>query len=145
MTASRQLRPLLIVVLVFSNILMFALAGYSLHQTRQQYELRAETQTQNVANALDQSLSNSIEKVDMALRMVTDELEHQLAGKGIDEQAMNVFLTRQEKRVPEVEAFRIASAEGLVILGKGVDKEEKVSWADRDYFIIDTFGKNHRL
>lgn len=34
-----------------------------------------------------------------------------------------------------VEAFRVARADGTVILGKGVDKAHPVTWIDRDYFI----------
>jgi PAS domain S-box-containing protein len=67
-------------------------------------------------------------------------LERQLAAKGIDESAMNVFLTRQLNRMPDVEAFRVAQADGLVILGKGLNKQERVNWADRDYF---AFHKEH--
>ena len=133
---SRHLRRLLIAGLVCFNVVVLALSAYSLVQSRQQYQSRAEVLTQNTANALDQNLSGSIEKVELALRTVADELQRQLAaGKGIDEFAMNAFLVRQERRLAEVEAFRVADAEGRVILGKGVSKREVASWADRDYFI----------
>ena len=133
---SRHLRRLLITGLLCSNVVLVALSAYSLAQSRQQYKLRAEVLTQNTANALDQNLSGSIEKIELALRTVVDELQRQLAtGKGIDEFAMNAFLARQERRLPEVEAFRVGNADGEVILGKGVSKHEKVSWADRDYFM----------
>jgi PAS domain S-box-containing protein len=145
MTPSLHLRTLLIGGLACGNILVFALSGYSLYQSRQQYELRAETLTQNTANALDQNLSSSIEKIDLALRTVADELEHQLAGKGIDDSAVNRFLNRQLERLPEVEAFRVANADGLVILGKGVDKKVGTHWADRDYFIYHRDHADHHL
>ena len=133
---SRHLRRWLIAGLVCSNVVVLALSAYSLVQSRQQYQLRAEALTQNTANALDQSVSGSIEKIELALRTVVDELQRQLAaGKGIDEFAMNAFLLRQEQRLPEVEAFRVANADGRVVLGKGVSKREAASWADRDYFI----------
>ncbi|KXB29820.1 hypothetical protein AT959_18040 [Dechloromonas denitrificans] len=127
---------MLIAGLLCSNVVVLGLSAYSLVQSRQQYQLRAEALTQNTANALDQSVSGSIEKIELALRTVGDELQRQLAaGKGIDELAMNAFLLRQERRLPEVEAFRVANADGRVILGKGVSKREVASWADRDYFI----------
>ncbi|MGE5469161.1 MAG: ATP-binding protein [Bacteroidota bacterium] len=135
MNASRRLRFLLIAGLVCCNVLFVALSAYSLQQSRRQYEQRAEILTQNAASALDQNLSNSIEKIDLALRMVADELEHQLADKGINEAQMNAFLARQELRLPETEAFRVSNADGLVILGKGVDRTQGISWADRDYFV----------
>ncbi|GAB1394951.1 hypothetical protein MASR1M60_31150 [Rhodocyclaceae bacterium] len=134
MNSTRRLRSLLITGLAFANVVVFALSGFALHQTRQQYNLRAQTTTQNVVNALNQSVSSSVEKLDLAMRSVVDELERQLAGKGIDEQATNAFLARLAQRLPEVEAFRVADAEGFVILGKGVNRQARVSWADRDYF-----------
>lgn len=105
-----------------------------MHLSRDQYELQAETLTQNIASAVDQNVSDSIEKIDLALRTVVDELEEHLAGKGIDELKMAAFLARHEQRLPEVEAFRVANAEGRVILGKGLNKQSPVSWADRDYY-----------
>jgi signal transduction histidine kinase/DNA-binding response OmpR family regulator/HPt (histidine-containing phosphotransfer) domain-containing protein len=133
--STRHLLALLIAAMVAANVMVLALSAHSLYQSRQQYQLRAETLTQNIASAVDQNVSDSIEKIDLALRSVADELERQLAGKGIDEAAMTAFLTRQEQRLPEVEAFRVANAEGLVILGKGLNKQARASWADRDYFI----------
>ncbi len=134
MNSSQRLRNLLIAGLAFANVMVFVLSGYALYQTRQQYILRAQTATQNVASALNQSVSSSVEKIDLAMRTVVDELERQLAGKGIDDKATNEFLARHAQRLPEVEAFRVADAEGFVILGKGVNRQARVSWADRDYF-----------
>ncbi|MFZ2267550.1 MAG: ATP-binding protein [Azonexus sp.] len=131
----RRHRSLLIAGLICSNILVFVLSGYSLNQSRQQYQQRAEALTQTIAQALDQNLSSSIEKIDLALRTVADELERQLADGGISESKMNAFLARQEQRLPETEAFRVSNADGLVILGKGLDKSQGLAWADREYFI----------
>ena len=135
MKPNLHLRSLLIAVLLGSNILVFVLSGISLQNSHRQYEQQAETHTQNIAKAIDQSLSNSIEKIDLALRTVGDELQRQLGAGGIDEKAMNAFIARQEQRLPEIEAFRVSDAEGLVILGKGLNKKDGTRWSDRDYFI----------
>lgn len=128
-------RNLLVLGLILANLLVFALLAYSLLASRQTYEQRAELLTQNMVGALDQSLSNSVDKVDLALRTVTDELERQLAAGGrIDAAAMDAFLARQASRLPEVEAFRVADASGWVILGPGLGRQTVASWADRDYF-----------
>ncbi len=125
---------MLIAGLVGANILVYALSGYSLYQSRQQYELRAQAQTQNVASALDQNVSASIQKLDLALHTVADELERQLAGKGIDDLVMKGILARQEARLPEVDAMRACDAAGLVIAGTGISRKDKFSWADRAFF-----------
>ena len=135
MTHNFRLRSLLIAVLVGSNILLFIFSGISLQNSHQQYELRAQTETYNVAKAVDQNLTNSIGRIELALRGVADELERQLGAGGIDESAISAFIARQEQRLPEVEAFRIANADGLVVFGKGLNKQDKTSWADREYFI----------
>ena len=141
-----QMRSLLIVGLLCSNLLVLLLAGFSQYQNRQQYQLRAEAMTQTVAGAIDQSLSGSIEKIDLALLSLADELERQLASKNrIDEAAVTAFMARHEQRLPEVEAFRVANANGLVIIGKGLNKNELVSWADRDYFKYHRAHADHAL
>jgi len=145
MMSIRRPRALLMTGLVCSNILVFVLSGYSLQLSRQQYEQRAEALTQNIAKALDQSLANSIERIDLTLRTVADELERQLASGGISEAKMNAFLARQEQRLPEAEAFRVSNAEGLVILGKGLDKRQATSWADREYYIYHRDHSDHAL
>lgn len=135
-TTSKRRRVGLVLVLVCANLLVLVLSGNLLYLSRQNAELRAETQTQNIANALDQTVSSDIDKVDLALHTVADELERQLAGKGVDEAAMEVFLARLEQRLPQVEAVRVAQADGLVVLGRGLNKAEGISWADRDYFAL---------
>jgi len=134
MRPPQHLRKLLLVSLVCTNILVALLCVFSLQQSREQYELRAESLTQTIASALDQDLSGSVDKIDQALLTVADELERQLAAGKLDPDKLVVFLKRHEERLPEVEAFRVANADGLVILGKGVSKDTPVSWADRDYF-----------
>ena len=129
-------RSLLLAGLVLANLLVFALVAYALSGSRHNYEHRAELLTQNIAAALDQNLANSVDKIDLALRSVTDELERQLASDGrIDVAAANAMLARHAQRLPEVEALRVADAEGRVFLGPGLSPAQPVSWADRDYFV----------
>jgi PAS domain S-box-containing protein len=135
-------RTTLIIGLICSGIFVLMLSGYSLYQSRLQYEHQAETLSQNIAGAIDQNLSSSIEKIDLAMRTVADELEHQLATGGINEASVISFIARQEQRLPEVEAFRVANADGLVIFGKGLNKSERLNWTDRDYYI---YHRDHPL
>ncbi|WP_150123846.1 ATP-binding protein [Methyloversatilis sp. RAC08] len=113
---------------------MLALSVHSVLQSRTQHELEAESMTQNVAIALEQTLSNSIGKIEFALRVVADELERDLADGRIDVPQMNRMLERHADRLPELESFRVADAEGVVILGRGVSDTVRASWSDRDYF-----------
>ncbi len=129
------MRSFVIAGLICSNLLVFALSGYSLHESRQQYELRAQTLSQNMASAVAQEVSSSVHNIDLTLRVLADELERQLAGNGIDEAQTLAVLTRHEQRLPQVEAFRVSNASGLFIIGKGLSKLLPVNFADRDYFV----------
>ncbi len=131
----QRLRAILLAGLVVANLLVLVLSAESLYRSRAHHEQLARTLTQNVTSALDLNVSKSIEKLDLALLSVVEELERQLAAQGIDEPAANAFLARQGLRVPEVEAFRVSQADGLVILGKGLVKGAQASWADRDDFM----------
>ncbi|MEW6165516.1 MAG: ATP-binding protein [Pseudomonadota bacterium] len=122
-------------VLLFANILVMGGAWVSLQQSRAQHEQQARVLTQDIAQAVEQNVSTLIAKIGLILDTTVEELERELANGRIDEAGMNAFLARQEKRLPELEAIRVASADGTVILGKGLNKREQPSWADRDYFI----------
>ncbi len=129
------LRSPLITALICFNVLVLFLATHSVYQSKRQHDLRAATLTLNVAMALDQSVSSSIDKIEFALRAVADELEQQLVSGSLDQTGVNAFLERQMKRLPEVEGFRVSDATGNVILGKDVKASTRASWADRPYFV----------
>lgn len=132
---ARHLRPLIIGALLAANLLVLALSFSSLQQARVQYELNARTQTENIAQALDQNVASSIEKIDLALHSVADELERQLQHGRIAPETAEIYLERLLARLPEVEALRVADAAGNVFLGRGVDRKNQLSWADREYFL----------
>jgi len=132
-------RKLLFSSLVGINILVLALSGYSLFKSQQHYESRAQALTQNIASAVDQNVSGTIDKIDVALRAVVDKVEYNEAHR-IGKQAINEFLTRYVQHIPEIEAFRVTDQNGLVMQGNGVVKA--VSLSDRDYFIYHRDGVN---
>jgi diguanylate cyclase (GGDEF)-like protein/PAS domain S-box-containing protein len=135
MAQTRSIRTLLIVALLGANALVVALCVYSLYQSRQLHQLRAESLVRNVASGVEQNISSSVGKIDLALQAAVDELEQQLAAKGLDAARTNGFFARFEQRMPEVEGFRVANAEGAVVIGKGVTPADHFSAADRDYFL----------
>ena len=122
--------------LIGSNIVVLALTGYSLFQTKQEYELRAAALSQIVASAIDQNVTRGIEKIDLALFDLKYEAEHQLATKnGLDPAALIVLMSRVEQYLPEVENFRIVDAQGRIVMGNRVSPGDEISVADREYFV----------
>ena len=56
-----------------------SMAFYNLEQSRAAYEQRAVIMTQNLASLLEGSVHSFVEKIDLTLRTVGDELERELA------------------------------------------------------------------
>ncbi|SRR5579859_144765 len=136
MRSARPRRTVLLLALIGANLLVVLSSGYELVLSREHYQQQAELTTQNIANAIDLNVSGSIQKIDLMLRAVADELTRQMASGGIDDAAMNAFLARQAQRQPEVESLRAADSDGFIILGNQTSRKDRVSVADRDYFTI---------
>ena len=144
MKPTQSVRMMVVILLVVANGLVVGLSAHSLYRSRVQYEQRAETQTRSITSALEQSVSKSIEIIDLILYAVVDELEGQLARDGLNEPVANLFMTRQAQRVPEIESLRVADAEGMIVLGNLVSKDERISVLDREYFSYFS-GRDDRL
>ena len=126
---------LLIAVVAMANVLVFVLAATTLFESRKQFERQAETQTRNLAQAVDQNLSGTVGKIDLSLASSVRYLEDALAGKGILDPAVAAFLHLQESLLPEVEGLRVSDAAGRVLLGKGVNAAAPPGITDRDYYL----------
>ena len=125
---------LVVLGLAGANLLVCLVAVFALYQSKLLYEKAAETLTQNIASAIDLNCTRDMQKVDLALQSVIDDLERQLAGPGLQAVPTERMLASIEKRLPEVEAIRVARADGQVIFGKGVRLAERANWADREPF-----------
>ena len=91
---------------------------------------------------MDKNVSSTIDKVDVALSSVTELIDLHRANK-LDKKRVNDLLADLVQHMPEVEGIRLATKEGLVILGNGVTNA--VSVADRDYFIYHRDNADDKL
>ena len=82
-----------------TNLFFIGLAGLSLWQSRLRYEERAETTTQNLTLAISDEMSDSIDKIDLTVLAVADEVEKQLAAGGIGAESLNAFIARHHARL----------------------------------------------
>jgi PAS domain S-box-containing protein len=129
------MRWLLVALVVMINSLVLLIAGYALDQSRRQEHRQAEVTSQNLALALDQTISAAIGRIDLELRSVVDELERQLRTQGhLDDARVQAALAHHQQRLAELAQLRIADASGTVRYGAGVSPASPSSWADRDYF-----------
>ena len=129
------LKLLLTLLAIDLLVVLWALRG--LQDSREHHERLTEATTQNLAQGLDFGLSASIEKIDLALLSAVDDLEEQLAARGrLDDARSNAMAQTFRARLGGDPGFRIADAQGIVMLGPDVVAGDRASWADRDFFAV---------
>jgi len=123
--------------LLLMNVLSGVWIALDLVESRQNHEEQARIASRNMALALDQSISASVEKIDLVLLATVDFLQDRLrAGRPLSAPEVNAFFQIQQERVPELEGIRASDASGVVTWGADVKPQDKVSWASRDFFAI---------
>jgi PAS domain S-box-containing protein len=124
----------LLAVAVAVDLLFISLAALSLWQSRRQFEERAEITTQNLAHALAGHITDAVDKIDLTVLTVADEVEKELAGGGIDARALSALVARQQARLPVLDGLRVVNALGENAYGTGVTPGFRTSVSDRAYF-----------
>ncbi len=117
------------------NLLVFAIAGYALHAGWRASQARAETATQNLARLIERDIGSTLDKIDIALHLVTGELERQLARGVLDRQALARVAERELRFIPEANRVAVFDAGGNLVLSHGVGAAVPPTIADRDYFV----------
>ena len=135
MTKSRTFLKRLLITFVLINAAVVGLVWYSIQQSRQAYEDRAEIAADNISQLLSQNLAEIVQRIDLGLLATVDEIERQAAHGGVATDAIEDFIARQHKRMPELDSLRFASADGIIRYGVGVERGSSISVADRAYFI----------
>jgi PAS domain S-box-containing protein len=125
----------LVVGTLFINLLVAAIAGLSVYQSRQAYEESAQVATRNLAQVLEQQIAAAIDKIDFALRSAVDEVERLRAAGNLTPATLDPFLARARSRLPEVTVMRVADAAGEVKLGVESVPTPVPPAGDRDYFV----------
>ena len=117
--------------LLLVNLAVLGLAGWSLFQSRLQYEEGAAVATQNLTRLIEQEITSSVRTVDLALLAVQSEYERQRAAGGVLGSVLDDFIQEQLKRQPDLGGLRVTNAQGNSIYGPGAGS----SLGDRDYFL----------
>lgn len=133
----RVLRYGVLGVAVFNLVVMVLVAAF-LHERKNQYHEQARGHGSSLARILERTLTGNFQKIDMALLAGSDEFQRLSGGRGasaVNRDAMNAFLARFTKRLPEVTALRIADSQGRVLFGVEGNPMPPPEAGDRDYFI----------
>ncbi len=124
----------LIASVLLINLFVAALAYYFLHQNRAQDEQQAEARTRNLSQVLALNISGAIDKTNLILLSVTDEIEQQLTGNRIENLSLESYISLQRERLPELYRLIVINAEGELVSGATGTKTSQSNFADRDYF-----------
>ena len=118
------------------NLFVYGLAYQRLQQSRHLFEQRAAVTSQNIVAMLEQSMADSIERVELGVLDVKDEIEKQMAGGGIDKPLLNAYISRLLSRYPDLEGIRVTDASGNVRYGTNARDSGDVSIAADHHFAL---------
>lgn len=117
------------------NLFLIGMAVLVIQQNRAEKVAQAVTLTENYSRILEENLAGFISKIDISLHIVSDEVNRQMAGGGIDQKALEAFIARQDALIPEALGLRVVDAHGIIRYAVNDVKVRNVSIADRPQFI----------
>ena len=129
----RQRVPQLLWALLPAALLV-ALAVYTVQSSRTLHEHRAMLLSQNLASALSHSLAADIEKIDVAVSLIADLAQRQLADQRLDPALLDRVVQSQRKRHPVLSGIRVVDAAGDTLVGETLMAVPPLNLADRDWF-----------
>ncbi|WP_158558881.1 response regulator [Rhodoferax lacus] len=133
--SAATLRRNLLLGFVAVNVLVGIWFFNALSLSRAGYESNAVATTQNMALLLDQSVSGSVNSINVTLLSTQDFMEERLREhRSLSVTEVNAYFKRAQARLPDLYGIRAANAEGAVVFGTDVDPKAQASWADRDFF-----------
>ncbi len=130
----RRLMLRLLAGLLLLNLLVVALASWSLSQSRRLYRERAAEETQNLARLLERDIVTLVQAADRLLQSTAAALEQRLAAGQLQGPALNDYLARQLFLLPDLDGLRITDVQGTLTHGTGLASGPGPSIADRPYF-----------
>ncbi|MDD5286140.1 MAG: diguanylate cyclase [Desulfuromonadaceae bacterium] len=134
-TSSKVLIARLVAGVLLVNLFIIALTWISIHQSKIQYEESAALNTQNLSRISAEYLHGVIDKIDLAMVVVADEIQRETVRGGIDAKSLNSFIARKKTNLLEIDTVRISDAEGKIRFAAGDAAGEPENIADLEYFI----------
>jgi PAS domain S-box-containing protein len=124
----------LVIGVVALNLVMVTIAVQSLLASRERAIAQAGGNAMNLAALLELSVADSARRIDLGLLSIVDVLESLGSERVLGDEAIERVLQQHLARHPAVDAFRVSNRDGLLLWGKGVDRQAPVSVADRAFF-----------
>jgi len=133
-TRQRLVRSLFIGVAVI-NLLVCGMVGLALLDARTVQHEQAAQMAKDFTAVLAEGLTGFIDKVDVSLSVLNDEISRQEAGGGLDPVVLNAFLARQDARLPGLFGHRVVNAGGVIEYAANNAVNQRANIGDRDFFV----------
>lgn len=131
----KSIRSALVAIVLLVNCFAFVVLTYELREAKLQKEREVGTAMENVALLLDQTIAASADRIDLALRDISEELTTDLQRHGrLDGREVNDVLASWQQRLSPVIGIRVTDASGALQYGTGVQSGNSASYADREFF-----------
>ena len=134
---SRGIKAIQVVLglLLVLNLVVMGMSVVALRQNHRQARESAATTAQNLTQVLERDLRGDIQRIDLALFALRQEMMRQMRAGGLQEGAVNAYIAKLSTQFPELSSIRTANAAGRIDHGIGVRPGTSFSLADRAYFI----------
>jgi PAS domain S-box-containing protein len=116
------------------NLFVFGIVGWTLLRSHDQYLRIAAITAENLSHGLEENLTRFVDKVDLTLLAVIDEMNREKAAGGIDGKALTAFIARQDRRLPEALGLRVFDVEGRLLYAANEVFAPNGNVADSDAF-----------
>lgn len=128
------LLALLGAVLVLNLVIILA-THVAVDKLRMRHVREAEIRSQNIAQALDMTVSETVRKIDLSLETVVAELDQHASLSDADAlRRIKSLLHQQKTNLPETEAWSIVDARGRVDFHSSAAGAANFTVEDREYF-----------
>ncbi|WP_026852940.1 diguanylate cyclase domain-containing protein [Geothrix fermentans] len=99
------------IILAF-NLAVIAASIWLLAQNRRHYQERAEVQTHNLAEVVEENIASTLERIDLAVLALVDEAEHDPDGPRLE-----AFARNQLRRAGVLDGLSLTDGQGRLLAG----------------------------
>ena len=136
---------ILIISVILTNVLAIIYAVSTLYSSRGESVLAAETRSRTIARALDQTITSNVNKIDIALQILTHETEAQLTQGALKPDILVQNLRHLQLMLPESAGGRVFDASGRLIAAIGTPANPQLNISQRSYFLEPKAVSDDRL
>ncbi|MEN9628024.1 MAG: hypothetical protein RJA10_1251, partial [Pseudomonadota bacterium] len=132
--ATRRLHAGVLLAAAVPVLALLTLVIYLLDNSREQRRDAALLTARNLVSALERGLSVDIERIDLALVSIVDQLERQAPGQRPDLDAIRSSIQAAEQHQAALNTIRVTDRTGLTLIGPNRPGEPPLKMDDREWF-----------